>query len=76
MSFLATSLINHGKENKQQHNTSSMKVQETHTIIEDSHCYGFVFELTLFLFVGYYYPTLEIVGVSNEFIRQWAILIL
>ena len=26
-------------------------------------------------FVGYYYPTLEIVGVDNGFIRQWAILI-
>ena len=25
--------------------------------------------------VGYYYPTLEIVGVDNGFIRQWAILI-
>jgi hypothetical protein len=25
--------------------------------------------------VGYYYPTLKIVGVSNEFISQWAILI-
>ena len=25
--------------------------------------------------VGYYYPTLEIVGVSNGFIRSWAILI-
>jgi hypothetical protein len=26
-------------------------------------------------FVGYYYPTLEIVGVSNEHIRPWTILI-
>jgi uncharacterized protein YcbK (DUF882 family) len=25
--------------------------------------------------VGYYYPTLEIIGVDNVFIRQWAILI-
>jgi uncharacterized protein YcbK (DUF882 family) len=25
--------------------------------------------------VEYYYPTLEIVGVDNGFIRQWAILI-
>jgi hypothetical protein len=25
--------------------------------------------------VGYYYPILEIVGVSNGFIRPWAILI-
>jgi uncharacterized protein YcbK (DUF882 family) len=25
--------------------------------------------------VGYYYPTLEIVGVDNGFIRPWAILI-
>ena len=29
----------------------------------------------LFVVVEYYYPTLEIVGVSNEFIRPWAILI-
>ena len=28
-----------------------------------------------FVDVGYYYPTLEIVGVDNRFIRQWAILI-